>query len=231
MSLVELMVGITVGLFVAAGASMVAVGQINEHRRLMLEMQVQQDLRTAADLLQQDMRRAGFRGLAQYSVWQPASGVGTPVEVPARPASASPYASASKTDSQNERTLTYSYALVRNNTDDARQSNENFGIKWDKVSKVLYLKLGTRNGQDNWQPITDPELVKIIGFDVDVSGSLAGVGDFCESDCTGAGCLRQEVRRVSFTIRASANHDPNIVRTLTGAERIRADALAGACQP
>ena len=59
LGLVELMVGITVGLIVAAGASMMAVNQINEHRRLMLETQIQQDLRSVADLLQQDLRRAG----------------------------------------------------------------------------------------------------------------------------------------------------------------------------
>jgi prepilin-type N-terminal cleavage/methylation domain-containing protein len=71
LGLIELMVGITVGLIVAAGASIVAVNQINEHRRLMLEMQIQQDLRTTADLIQQDLRRQGFRGTAELGVWAP----------------------------------------------------------------------------------------------------------------------------------------------------------------
>ncbi|KQW43591.1 hypothetical protein ASD88_16185 [Pelomonas sp. Root662] len=226
LSLVELMVGITIGLIVAAGASMVAVNQINEHRRLMLEVQVQQDLRTAVDILQQDMRRAGYRGLAQYSVWQPASGVGTPFEVPARAASASPYASTARSDTTGSREFMYSYARSSTNKSDIPSSNDFFGIKWDKGSKVLYLQLGT----GNWQPITDPESVKIVDFDINVATKATDLTDFCE--CPTAGCPappQQLVRSVSFTIRGQANHDPNVVRTLRGVERIRADELTGTC--
>ncbi|MGQ3051775.1 MAG: PilW family protein [Roseateles sp.] len=234
LSLVELMVGITIGLIVAAGASMVAVNQINEHRRLMLEVQVQQDLRTAADILQQDIRRAGYRGFAQYAVWQPASGVGTPFEVPARAASASPYASAVRSDTTYSRELSYSYSRVAKNFKDTPFDNEQFGIKWNKGNNVLYLKLGVANGVDNWQPITDPESVKIIGFDIDITSQASDLNGFCDNPCAGAACPpppQQIVRRVSFTIRGQANHDPNIIRTLSGVERIRADALTGACPP
>jgi prepilin-type N-terminal cleavage/methylation domain-containing protein len=229
LSLVELMVGITVGLIVAAATSMVAVNQINEHRRLMLEVQIQQDLRTAADLLQQDMRRAGYRGLAQYSVWQPASGVGTTLEIPAQPASASPYSAVQKTDDLVARTLTYSYASTPDNADDVPFNNEYFGIRWDKATQVLSLKLGLRNGQDNWQPITDPESVKIIGFDINVASQSVDIKDFCDKACTGSNCPTQAVRSVSFTIRGQAKHDSNVIRTLEGVERIRADAITGVC--
>lgn len=225
LSLVELMVGITVGLIVAAGASMVAVNQINEHRRLMLEVQVQQDLRTAADLLQQDMRRAGFRGLPQYAIWQPASGVATSSEVPAQAASANPYSSLVRTDDAAVRALTYSYARTGGNTNDVPSNNEYFGIRWDKAGQVLKLQLG----RNNWQPITDPESVKIIDFDIDVSSQSTAIADFCDKPCLGAGCPAQNVRKVTFTIRAQASHDANVIRTLEGVERIRADAITGAC--
>ena len=62
-SLVELMVGIAVGMIVVAGASVMLVNQVNEHRRLMLETQVQQDLRASADLILRELRRAGYRGI------------------------------------------------------------------------------------------------------------------------------------------------------------------------
>lgn len=225
LSLVELMVGITVGLIVAAGASMVAVNQINEHRRLMLELQVQQDLRTAADILQQDMRRVGFRGLPQYSVWQPASGVATASEVPAQAASANPYSGLTRSDDASARSLTYSYARTVNNFNDTPRNNEFFGIKWEKANQVLKLQLGP----NNWQPITDPEAVKIIDFDINVTSQSAALSDFCDKPCTGAGCPVQQVRTVSFTIRAQATHDDNVIRTLEGVERIRADAISGAC--
>lgn len=229
LSLVELMVGITVGLIVAAGASMVAVNQINEHRRLMLEVQVQQDLRTAADLLQQDMRRAGFRGLGQYSVWRPASGVGTGAEVPAQAASANPYSAMVRTADSAAVTLTYTYGRTTNNVNDVLLDNEHFGIMWDKSRKALYLKLGLKAGDDNWQPITDPESVKIIDFDINYTSEPIAVSDFCDASCTTAGCPEQKLRRVSFRIRGQATHDANVIRTLEGVERVRADALTGAC--
>jgi type IV pilus assembly protein PilW len=232
LGLVELMVGITIGLIVAAGASVVAVNQITEHRRLMLETQVQQDLRAAADLLQQDMRRAGFRGLAQLGVWAPASGVGTPLEQPAQAATANVYSTITKSDTDGIRSLEYSYA--RRNDDEygdgtALSSNEYFGIKWDRAKQTLYLQLGKKDGQPNWQPITDPDTVKIIDFDIQVFEQSVPLNDFCDRPCTAASCPQQVVRRVEFRIRGRAKHDANVTRTLTGAERIRTDAMKGAC--
>ncbi|MDR7332527.1 prepilin-type N-terminal cleavage/methylation domain-containing protein [Roseateles asaccharophilus] len=232
LGLVELMVGITVGLIVAAGASMVAVNQINEHRRLMLETQVQQDLRVAADLMQQDLRRAGFRGDAALGVWRPASGVGTTLEVPAQAASASPYAVVTETDNDGEVALEYRYARP----DGAiytlaaePKNNEFFGIRWDKRTKALYLKVGLKEDKPNWQPITDPETVEITQFQMTVHTQDIALTDFCDSDCAGAGCPKQQVRQVDFLVRGRAKHDANVVRTLSGTERIRADAITGAC--
>ena len=60
LSLVELMVGVAVGLFVVAGATLVVSNQLGDNRRLMLETQIQQDLRAAADLIARDLRRSGY---------------------------------------------------------------------------------------------------------------------------------------------------------------------------
>ena len=59
-SIVELMVGITISLFILAGASLVLTTQLDSNRRLLLEAQVQQDLRTTADMISRDVRRAGY---------------------------------------------------------------------------------------------------------------------------------------------------------------------------
>lgn len=240
LGLVELMVGITIGLIVAAGASMVAVNQINEHRRLMLETQLQQDLRTAADLLQQDLRRAGFRGNGENSVWSPPAAVGSLDEKPARLASASPYAQFTSTDTDDIRSLSYSYAralgggLYTNGS--TPQDNEYFGFKWDKGTHVLYIQLGRTAGQPNWQPITDPDVVTITDFKIDVNTQSTDMGGFCDKPCNPAAagaaapvCPTLDVREVSFTITAQASKDANVRRTLSGAERVHADAVTGAC--
>ena len=48
LTLVELMVGLAVGLFVLAGATLVVSSQLNDNRTLLLETQIQQDLRAKA---------------------------------------------------------------------------------------------------------------------------------------------------------------------------------------
>ena len=51
------MVGVAVGLFVVAAASMLVATQLSDNRRLTLETQVQQDLRAAADIITRELRR------------------------------------------------------------------------------------------------------------------------------------------------------------------------------
>jgi len=69
LSLVELMVGIAVGLLVVAAASMLTATQLSDNRRMMLEIQVQQDLRAALDTMTRDVRRSGARNKAYNYVW------------------------------------------------------------------------------------------------------------------------------------------------------------------
>jgi type II secretory pathway pseudopilin PulG len=241
LGLVELMVGITVGLIVVAGASMVAVNQINEHRRLMLETQVQQDLRSAADLLQQDIRRAGFRGRAEYSSWAPATGVGTLLESPAQAATPNGYVDVALVNDSDGVVLTYFYARRTGTAPyavrDVPEDNEHFGFRWDRAAKTIYLMLGAPSGSPNWQPVTDPESVRIEDLAVEISTQAVSLGEFCDKPCSplypsaSAVCPTQEVREVRFSIRGQATHDAKVVRTLSGVERIRADELIGSCPP
>lgn len=230
--MVELMVGITVGLIVTAGAAIVATRQITEHRRLMLEVQMQQDLRVAADLLQQDLRRAGYRGLPSNSVWEPERNAGT---VPAKNAVASPYTEVSQTPGTNT-DLYYRYARAPAgstaiNKSNALASNEQFGIRWNRAAKVLYIQLGLTNaGEPNWQPITDPDAVLIEDFAANIETQQISLGDLCDPGCTAAGtCPTQTLRRVDFTITAVSKPDSSVRRTLTVSEKVRADDISGAC--
>lgn len=95
LSLVELMVGIAVGLFIVAAATVMVSGQLGENRRLLLESQLQQDLRATADIITRELRRSGAIINAQnlvatatsaaqanvVSVTTPASGAHSPAEI------------------------------------------------------------------------------------------------------------------------------------------------------
>lgn len=227
--LVELMVGITVGLIVTAGAAVVATRQIIEHRRLMLEVQIQQDLRVAADLIQQDLRRAGFRGLPANGVWEPERAGGT---VAAKPALPSPYAAI--TQSPGGKDLFYRYARppasggTQANGTNVLASNEQFGVR--VVNKTLYLQVGLVGGLPNWQPLTDPEAVEIVDFTPVITTQVLPLDDLCICPA-GSVCTMPTMttKRVDITINAVAKSDPNVKRTLQITERIRADDISGAC--
>ena len=64
LSMVELMVGIALGMFLVAGASTLFVNHLDNSRRLLLEARLNQDLRATADLITRDLRRAGYWGNA-----------------------------------------------------------------------------------------------------------------------------------------------------------------------
>lgn len=71
LSLVELMVGIAVGMLVVAGAAMLTANQLSDNRRLLLEAQVQQDLRASADVITREVRRSGSRQNPEQFIWTP----------------------------------------------------------------------------------------------------------------------------------------------------------------
>lgn len=220
LGLIELMVGITVGLIVTAGAAVVATRQITEHRRLMLEVQIQQDLRVAADLLQQDLRRAGYRGLPANGVWEPEHNGGAAA---AKSAASSPYTEVTQTQPGGS-DLFYRYAKppagsTLPNTTNVLANNEQFGI--ELRNGTLRLQLG-----NVWQPITDPDTVVINAFTAVVNSQQVSLADV--SSCPLGGAPTLTVRRVDFTITATAKSDSNVKRTLTVSEKIRADDI-GQC--
>ncbi len=102
LSLVELMVGIAVGLFIVAGTVTLATSQLSENRRVLLETQVQQDLRAAADIIARDLRRAGRQNDndALLNVAQP---------LPAAPPAANPLAAINVGGAAGSADLSFSY--------------------------------------------------------------------------------------------------------------------------
>lgn len=70
LSLVEMMVGVAIGLFIVAGATVLVSSQLHENRRLLLDTQIQQDLRATADIITREFRRAGYSWISEGSMWR-----------------------------------------------------------------------------------------------------------------------------------------------------------------
>jgi len=224
LSLIEMMVGITVGMIVVAGASLMMTNQVAEHSRLMLETQVQQDLRAAGDLMLRDLRRAGFWATPDRGVWAPGM---------AAPAS-SPYAATSPAvDTQNGSQVTYSYSraddyvlpIPSTPEDDLIAVDEAFGFRLSN-DVLQSLMSGT------WQPLTDPNTLTITGFSVNLRVQPVTLAGYCTNACPvgAANCPpEQHIRRIDIVLTGHAKHDAKVVRTINVSSRLRNDLIVGAC--
>ena len=230
LSIVELMVGITISLFILAGASLVLTTQLDSNRRLLLEAQVQQDLRTAADMISRDVRRAGYWGKAFCQV-QPASL--DPVACPA--GLVNPYtlmAPVVAAGAQVVGTLEYRRSTdfengnPINEEDDAvdiqdGQPREQAGFKFNQgAGTIEYLV-----GNNNWQTITDPAVLQITQFSMTITSQALPV------PCAALGCqalgpacggpMSVHSRELTFTIVGRAVHDASVERSLRENVRLR----------
>lgn len=218
LSLIEMMVGITVGMIVVAGASLMMTQQLNEHRRLVLETQVQQDLRAAADLMLRELRRAGAMRQSAQFVWAPGSAAPLPVN---------DYAIRTRVN-EDQNQVQYAYSTASAAAEDNLAGNQElFGFRVS--DKVLQFEF--TNG--NWQPLTDKEVLLVTNFSVILKPQLLPLPDLCEKPCGGlANCPPQlTINYFEITLSAQAKHDPQIVRTLKLKDRARNDAVTGVCAP
>jgi len=214
LSLVELLVGVAVGLMVVAGASFVAVNQLSDNRRLMLETQVQQDLRAAADIVARDLRRAGYWGAAETGAWQ-----GSDPTVAANPYSELEPASAGVAVAQVN--FSYSRDLAEDNAVD--DDKERFGFRLD--GGAIKMLIG-----GVWQSMTDSNVLEVTRFDVRVDRQ--SVQQACFNECPGGGTAcwpTLDVRRFNVEIDGRSVSDPAVRRSVRESVRLRNDTHVGAC--
>jgi type IV pilus assembly protein PilW len=212
MSLVELMVGVTVGLFVVAAASLLMTTQLSENRRLLLEAQLQQDLRATSDIITRELRRSGFSAAAERSVAN-ASGSFPPSDNTYLDVTINPAGPAGRVD--------YNYKRPDN-------APGAFGYKLE--SGILKTNLPGAG----WQELTDKSILAIDSFWIDLD-SATPIVLACPKDCpapipSGKGAdycwPTLTVRTLTVTIRGHSVIDAAVVRTVRSVVRLRNDQLA-----
>ena len=207
MSLVELMVGITVGLFVVAAAATLMANQLSDNRRLLVETQIQQDLRASMDIITRQLRRAGAVDILQaQGGLATSSGAGglrsTFTDV-------TPAAGAS-----NE----VGFTFYRN----AAEAGP-YGFKLENNT------IKTRLAGAGWQELTDSNVLKVTGFTVTAT-PVSSVVLPCPKLCPVPGgglstaCWPQlVVRDLTVSITAEAKNDATVRRSMSSKVRLRND--------
>jgi Prokaryotic N-terminal methylation motif len=230
LSIVELMVGVAIGLFVVAAATMLVTTQLSDNRRLMLETQVQQDLRASADIITRELRRAGHWGEARHSVWYS----GTPAVRTNPYAWIKPTAAADSNfvDGQAETSVVLAYSRTSDEAveDNAIAAAERFGFRRAVVGGKGVIQ--TQLGEDNWQALTDGNTLDVTEFTLTMNRQPIRLA--CPKACPpppAADCRPiLEVRDLTVFIKGRAAHDANVERSIRSNVRLRNDTFtAGTC--
>ena len=202
-SLVGLLVGLALALFVSAGAAMMAATQLAEHRRLLQQAQAEQDLRRSADLVLRELRRAGHWRQAQDGVWSP-SQAGAAHPLP-------------------ELDLASGEVSLHYHRNPGQQGPYGFKLQ-DGVLKIRMAGAG-------WQELTDGQALHLTAFDVqDASGTSIALP--CAGPCEDAACAAAlRLRHLRVTLGGYAAHEPSVPRMAAFEVRVRNDRLVEASGP
>ena len=214
LSLVELMIGLAIGLFITAISGTLLASHLRENRGLLLEARLMQDLRTAADVITRDLRRAGYWAGATSGVWL----AGTSTVLP------NPYGAIAPSSAASD---AVSFHYSRDGTENNRvDSNEEFGFRLR--NGVIEMLLGG----GGWQALTDAGTLTVTTFGVTPSNERISLQTACSKACPAGSTTcppQQEVRSLALLISGRSVTDARVTRSVRSHVRIRNDPFTGAC--
>lgn len=223
LSVIELMVGFAVGLFIVGGAVKLFVDYMARNRTVVLEARVNQDLRAAADLIARDLRRAGYWQNAANSIWNATTSS----------FNINPYRTISLDTANGHSRIRFDYS--KDNTDTVETAEAGgFAIGSDGALQML-------NG-GGWQAVTDPNTLTIaMGITQSVSTIDLWNGCACFNDgsCTAtefqtggvhhATRPRAEIADYIVTLTGTSATDSTVRRSIVERIRVRNDQPMGTC--
>ena len=221
LSIVELMVGMVVGLIVVGAALLMIASMTGESKSVILQARLSQDMRAAMDLIVRDIRRAGYWYNAEDGAWLTGS---TTV--------ATTYGSTGygTVTSSGGTAMTYAYSSPsRTSPVSTVPSSEQYGVRLNTSTKAVEMQVAG----GTYQAITDPSTTSITSLALTLNTSSLTVS--CRSACPvspGYTCPPTvSVRTVDISMTGQAANDASVVRTLAEKVRLRNDLIDGSCPP
>ena len=205
LTLVELMVGIAIGLVIAAAGMLALTHHLRENRNLIVETRLMQDLRTASDLIAHDLRRAGYWHQAADGVWRALAPEVQP----------NPYGAVSATD----QAVAFSYA---------RSAADSHEFAYRLHEGAIEMRIG----DGHWQAMTDSNTLLVNSLSITPHTQDVVLEGFCSRACTEGSKTcppRQQLRSLALLIEARAVGDAAVTRKVQATVRLRNDALIGGC--
>lgn len=223
LSIVELMVGIALGLFVVAGAILMATNAINDNRSMLIETRLNQDLRAATDLIARDLRRAGYWANAASGVYVAGGSSTLPQNnyrgmIPGS-CNASPLPAAS--DSISATVSNICYYIEQGTTDNTISTGEMFGFSLN--DGVISAFIGGATPQE----LTDSQTLYVDALEIIPHSTTIDLASMCPT--TPASAPTVTVRLFEIVVRGHAPSDINVVRGIRTYAKVRNDAVSGSC--
>jgi type IV pilus assembly protein PilW len=211
MSLVEMMVGVAIGLFIVAAAATLVSGQLADNRSLLVETQVQQDLRATMDTITRQLRRAGAVGNSATNGMAPRDGTqagGSRLTICAGNADCTLMSTATPSE------VDFYFVL-------GEFEQGPFGYQLD------HGVIKTNSGRGGWQEMTDANSIFVDSLQI-TNAIHDSTTLPCPKSCT-SGTIdcwpKLQVRTIKFTITAHSIADAAVSRTISGDVRLRNDRV------
>lgn len=221
-----MMVGLTVGLIVLAGAMALFVNNTVNSRHMLVEGRLNQDLRAVADVITRDVRRAGYWGNAITGT--KAVGVTTA-------AASNPYAGitmgADRIEYAYSKPTLTAGAWEEAENDVLNYTTEAFGFRLYQSAVQMKTQGSEGGGSDVWTNLTNPDAVQIDQFTLTPKVVTLPLGNLCVTPCAASApnCPTVNVRSFTLVLSGHAVADASVVRRLQTTVRVRGEQMEGNC--
>jgi prepilin peptidase dependent protein B len=212
-TIVELMVGLTVGFVVLMLITRFFLTELTSNTELLKVTRLNQELRSVMDLTVRDLRRGAYWGNAISGVWYEGSTgvVANPLQSITVGTTVDPAAALSGSS------ITYSYDVGSDGALNGATDTFTIQLTGDTV-ELVQAGLVT--------PLSDTRSTAISALTFAITPAAVTVS------CVGTGSNPiLTVREIAITLTGNLKDDPTVTRTLRETVRMRGDNIAGSCPP
>lgn len=204
LSLVELLVGIAVGLFIVAAAATLVANQLSDNRKLLIETQIQQDLRASMDIIARQLRRASALDIVLTQAGlASASGSG---------GAKNAYSTITPDAGNNLTSVQFSFYRTV-----SEQGPYGFKLENGVIKSLI--------GAGGWTDLTDSNTMRVNSFSITSRHTTSNVIP-CPKPCADGTTTcwpTLVVRHYIIAISAEAKNDPSVQRSIQSEIRLRND--------
>ena len=214
--MVDLLLGMGLGLFLCAAAAGLMLSQLREHKRLLAETLLQQDLRNAMALIRQEIRRSGALAAAHERVPEPGTAPAALDDAPSlqllRDGTPAPAElSGNGLRLQYDRTPRAGHDAVD------RRADRGFRLQEAQLQYLL---------ERSWQPWSDSATVRFTRLELRLKAASSALARPCSCAAARRPCdLRLQGQVINVLLVGQSRLDASTVRSLHSSIRVRNDQV------